>query len=578
MKQRTKREFMFDKMRRKRTFVAALSTISSSLLLLIAYQNCGGPLIALSSFERTSESLCEGECPSAVGDGDGAPQPSEGNDEEEVNDLDPVGGIPPDDGDVPVVHPMLPPDDDGVVPVPIPICVGECPPQQSGDEVEDEPEVPATSMGPLRVSVSNSRYFADSAGKAIYLTGSHHWNTLIDKGTTDPPPSFDYTSHLNFLRNHNHNFIRLWTWELFKSTSNKDGTFSYSQPLPWKRTGVGKALDGKLKFDLNQFDESYFERLRSRVIAARDRGIYVSIMLFEGWGFQFIKSSWRWDGHPFNANNNVNGIDGDPNKDGTGLEAHTLQIAAITAIQKSYVKKVIDTVNDLDNVLYEISNEDHANSINWQYYFINFIKDYEKKKSKQHPVGMTTHNGMGNDVVFNSPADWISPAAETWGDPNDVYKVDPPLADGKKVLLLDTDHIWGIGGNRVWVWKSFMRGYNPLFMDDLDSGADKQGARQAMGHTLSYAERVNLTAMIPSTSLCSTTYCLVSSGLEYLVYQPSSNTAFTVKLEAGTYDYEWFNPATGKIASTGTFTVISEKKSFTAPFSNDAVLFIVAVR
>ena len=29
----------------------------------------------------------------------------------------------------------------------------------------------------------------------------------------------------------------------------------------------------------------------------------------------------------------------------------------MTALQEAYVRKVIDTVNDLDNVLYEITNE-----------------------------------------------------------------------------------------------------------------------------------------------------------------------------------------------------------------------------
>ena len=40
--------------------------------------------------------------------------------------------------------------------------------------------------------------------------------------------------------------------------------------------------------------------------AARRRGIYVSVMLFEGWGLQFAPNAWEY--HPFNPQNNVNGI------------------------------------------------------------------------------------------------------------------------------------------------------------------------------------------------------------------------------------------------------------------------------
>lgn len=66
--------------------------------------------------------------------------------------------------------------------------------------------------------------------------------------------------------------------------------------------------------------------------------------------------------HPFNKNNNINGIDGDPHGPGEGCLVHTLKAPKIT-LQKAYVQKVIDMVNDLDNVLYEITNESHNESV-----------------------------------------------------------------------------------------------------------------------------------------------------------------------------------------------------------------------
>ena len=72
------------------------------------------------------------------------------------------------------------------------------------------------AMGPLKVHPSNPRYFADRTGKAVYLTGSHTWSNLKDMGKTDPPPPFDFDAYLDFMQQHNHNFIRLWTWELTK--------------------------------------------------------------------------------------------------------------------------------------------------------------------------------------------------------------------------------------------------------------------------------------------------------------------------------------------------------------------------
>ena len=45
---------------------------------------------------------------------------------------------------------------------------------------------------------------------------------------------------------------------------------------------AGHAIDGQPRFDLDQLDQAYFDRLRERV-APPARGIYVSVMLFDGW-------------------------------------------------------------------------------------------------------------------------------------------------------------------------------------------------------------------------------------------------------------------------------------------------------
>src|SRR4029079_13595162 len=131
------------------------------------------------------------------------------------------------------------------------------------------------------------------------------------------------------------------------------------EPQPYVRTGPGTAADGGLKFNLNQLNQAYFDQLRSTVIAARDRGIYVSVMFFNSWGIgRYGPPHDTWPYHPFRSVNNVSGINGDPNGDNLGFEYHSNQIPAIVALQQTYVRKVIDTVNDLDNVLYEIGNED----------------------------------------------------------------------------------------------------------------------------------------------------------------------------------------------------------------------------
>ena len=148
---------------------------------------------------------------------------------------------------------------------------------------------------------TNPRYFTDDSGRAILLTGAHTWNNLVDMGPSDPPPQFDFDAYLDWLSAYPHNFMRLWTWELTEwdvQTVRRARRVLYVA-APVGARWPGKALDGKPKFDLTQFDDEYFERLRDRVQAAGERGIYVSVMLFEGWGVQFAPNAWSR--HPFNA-------------------------------------------------------------------------------------------------------------------------------------------------------------------------------------------------------------------------------------------------------------------------------------
>lgn len=100
--------------------------------------------------------------------------------------------------------------------------------------------------GPLRIHPKNPRYFTDDGKRAIYLTGSNTWSNLQDIGLSDPPPAFDFNAYLDFLVKHNHNFIRLWRWEVPRYRYSQ-GALSFCEPHPWLRTGPGTAEARKRK-------------------------------------------------------------------------------------------------------------------------------------------------------------------------------------------------------------------------------------------------------------------------------------------------------------------------------------------
>jgi hypothetical protein len=441
------------------------------------------------------------------------------------------------------------------------------------------------AAGPLRVLADNPRWFTDGSGKAVYLAGSHVWQSLQDNGllirgaTTNPPPVFDYDAYLSFLTRHNHNFFRLWRWETTRWTDRyTDSKVKYCRPHPWLRTGPGTAGDGEPKFDLTRFNSEYFERLRTRARAAGERGIYVAVMLFEGWEIQFTDG---WANHPFHGANNVNGVEADLDADGSALEYNALNSddmgRRVLDLQLAYVRKVVDTVNDLDNVLYEICNEAHKDSTAWQYHLIRFVKEYESQKPKQHPVGMTfQYRGGTNQVLYESPADWISPNP---GDSVAGYQDNPCSSCTTKVVVNDTDHLWGhTGGDNIWVWKSFTRGLNVLFMEELlPSPTWQDSARQAMGQARRFADSMNLAAMKPDEKVAATRFCLAHAGREYLVFQHNKGE-FTVNLTdaKGEFDARWYDINAGK-ALPARRVQGGAVVTFTTPFPGPAALHLKLV-
>ncbi|NOS79567.1 MAG: hypothetical protein HOP35_16675 [Nitrospira sp.] len=444
------------------------------------------------------------------------------------------------------------------------------------------------TSGPLRIHPTNPRYFADATGRPVYLTGSHVWQNLQEGNSI----TFNFSAYLDKLQSNNHNFIRLWIAEspqadvaLMPAPGFTGNTPWYQKtaPLPYARTGPGIAADGSPKFNLTQFDQAYFDRLRARVLAARDRGIYISIMLFnfrDVWNANAPtpgRNVWRY--HPYNASNNVNGINGDPNGNSNGEETHTLQLAAVTQLQDAYVRKVVDTVNDLNNVIFEISNADQPGDLAWQSHMATLIRTYEAGKASQHAVGITGGVGTGNTALLNSPADWLSFAAGALDNAGDPFISSPPATDGTKISILDTDHLgYALFQNNpsatsMWVWKSFLRGHHPILMEDLQGSTGWVAGRSAMGQTRSYATRMDLATVAPRSALSTTGYCLANPGREYLVYQPASG-GFSLDVVAGTYTYEWFNPTTGTVAASGTIGAQGGSQTFTPPLSGPAVLYL----
>jgi hypothetical protein len=226
----------------------------------------------------------------------------------------------------------------------------------------------------------------------------------------------------------------------------------------------------------------------------------------------------------------------------------------------------------------------------WQDHLTDFIHGVEKDRPKRHPVGITAEGGdQDNAELFATRADWISPSNGRRFE----YRYNPPAADGTKVVLTDTDHLWGHGAEVAWVWKSFTRGMNVLFMDPWEPiPADmpfwvRNGVslnrryhplwdpvRRNLGYTRQFAERMDLNACVPRNDLCTSTYCLADPGREYLCYFPCGGAEGLDLWDApGTFSGEWFNPDTGEARAGGEIEG-GRRHALGSPFGGPAVLYL----
>lgn len=478
----------------------------------------------------------------------------------------------------------------------------------------------ATGATPLLTLLEgNPRYFSGDNLTATYLAGAHVWQNLQDYGpnpvpTTcgdESPPHGCGAEEWDFLRFRGNNFTRGWVWEQEQGFAGAGIEGYQVRPMPYLKNGAGN-------YDLTQFNNAYFSRLRGRIQSAADRGLYISVMLFQGWSHQQRRSGGDnpWLGHPFHPNNNItfNGYNLDLNGNGTGEEMHTLNIdPQVTAVQKAYIDRYIQELNGFDNIIWEICNEcgDITNNIPvsdtfaWMNDMVEHIKQTELDNyPKQHlvwisaPWGSSSSPGSINAALLDGPADIVALA------PNQGWKTDPPLytptPGNEKAVLFDTDHGLNCGGANndswcsvEWPWKMFLRGYNTALMDvvrtllpvdgdNSNPGFDQviEETRLGLGQTVHFASSVirTLAAMAPDLALSSTGYALVNPGVEYLVFQPDAGS-FTVFMEQGEYDYQWFDirggSGAGTVVESGSISVTEPADQTFQRDGQDWVLYLV---
>jgi hypothetical protein len=297
--------------------------------------------------------------------------------------------------------------------------------------------------------------------------------------------------------------------------------------------------------------------------------------------------------NPFLLANNVNNIDcdtgeGPANIDGNCEELQTLLSGAnganILAIQDAYARKVIDTLNDIDSIIWEITNENQngtnwgtLNSLPWTNHMIDLVHSYEVTGGrKAHLVWMSPYPESTAAKMFsNTHADITSPYCEPSSPVN--WDTNPTANTGtstSSIRFIDSDHAGydhagGHCGIEVsgWPWKLFTRNYHPIFLDERESADVRTTIKSQMAQTLRYANRMTLEAMVPETGtiIFSSGYGLSKACSEYLMFQPTAarNSIDLTPCANQSFSVEYLDPETGAV-TTDTDVNGGESRHFTA--------------
>jgi hypothetical protein len=194
----------------------------------------------------------------------------------------------------------------------------------------------------------NPRYFLFRDRPLVLLAATEHYGSVINR-------AFDFERYLTDAADKHQTMTR--TFLLFREQQSARNPSSPCKPespdfvTPWPRTGPGNAIDGELRYDLNQWNPEYFARLHHFLTRASELGIVVELTLFSN-----TYGDGVWALNPWRAENNIQGVGKIP-----WYEYNTLHQSLLDR-QLAYAAKIIDETSKYDNVYYEICNEPGGNA------------------------------------------------------------------------------------------------------------------------------------------------------------------------------------------------------------------------
>lgn len=474
------------------------------------------------------------------------------------------------------------------------------PPVQSSPNTVKACAPPDCVINPIE-TIPNLISHTTATTGVIAAVANNHWLQLnnqpvllvgdsVTQGWMELGTNFNEAAYLDALSARGINVLLIWTF-IGIEDQVADARIGYNAPeiWPWQKNGS--------TFNLNQFNEAYFTRLRSFVQAANAKNIAVIITVHDGW------TKTRFSGHPFNKDN------GGPLTSNSqyvqladyNTEMPTTFNAGWNRRQKHqyylerFSDRLIQATGDLPNTMYEIFNEgnwyNQTNLRKFQVHFLDFFKARTSRPlfiNDDHVGGQNFQNEPNADVIALHAPQWsTSSSAKTFFDTFSTQFYQNPA---KPAFLSET--VPEYTGNTLErdalmrvMWGTLLGGGGFTMQNDTSFGFDPNAAINVdnevlnrAGYAATFFKNIGagLAQMVPDETYCSTGICLVNPGQEYIIYDQSGNN-FTVNLSDVSINLiaQFFNPRTGQTQPEFAVRGGATAQIFTKPDAQDWVLHLV---
>lgn len=438
------------------------------------------------------------------------------------------------------------------------------------------------SAEPIKLHPENPRWFEWQGEATALITSAEHYGAVINL-------DFDYHTYLAALERDGMNYTRIFAGSYVEPA----GAFNIKQNTlapavgrflaPWARSDEPGYAGGGNKFDLDQFDPAYLERLHDFIATAARHHVIVELTFFSS-----TYGEKQWAVHPLNPANNIQGY---AVPDWKKLPT-TANGPEIMAVQEKLVRWLVRELNAHDNLFYEIQNEPwsdnhspgadinpmvpdrnkwfnntsmtHPDVIAWHRRIADFITDEEKDLPQTHLIAQNVAN-FRLPVHPDDIAPEISiinfhyayPEAVAWNRGQDrVIGYDESGFMGSADITYRRqawNFIMSGGGLFNHLDYSFFVGSEDGQTTDYDApGGGSPTLRRQLRTLSEFLHSVDVASLHPDDDIAHATPGLVARALSqpgqhYLIYlEGRRSEEIQLNLPAGNWRVEWLDPVTGQ--------------------------------